>query len=216
MSKTPEHLMWIDLESTGLDDQLDEIIEVGAVVTDLDLNILGDFETIVLPTWSGWERLRNNTFVTEMHLANGLQYELVGASETEIPGPFIADAERGLLVELDEIGLGDASFYLAGSGVSHFDDDMLAHWMPTLFSRLHYAAIDMGTMRRFYKMSTGSDLVTVNDDKTHRSMDDVRCHLAEARAFRAMFRRIGIQIADGLWLPPSDLPPCTVDPEVIR
>ena len=56
-----------------------------------------------------------------------------------------------------------------------------------LHAHLHYAPIDVGVLRRTWQMWTGGDLVTANQDKTHRALDDARCHLAEATAFRQVF-----------------------------
>jgi oligoribonuclease (3'-5' exoribonuclease) len=77
--------------------------------------------------------------------------------------------------------------HLAGSGVAAFDKPFPARHMPRLHGMLHYAPIDVGVLHRTWRMWTGTDLVTVNQDKTHRALDDARCHLAEAAAFQRLF-----------------------------
>lgn len=181
----PTHLLWIDLESTGLDTSVDEIIEVGVILTDLDHAVIREFHTIVIPSDSGWHRLAGNPFVANMHQVNGLADELITRSSE--PGLGIEDAQQHVLDLIETAGLSDALFYIAGSGVASFDRPMVNRLMPQVAAKLHYAPIDVGILRRTYKMATGSDLVSVNQDKTHRAIDDVRCHLAESIAFRQMF-----------------------------
>ena len=182
----PTHLLWLDLESTGLDTAVDEIIEIGVIITDLHYDSVIEYRTVVLPTEAGKARLRDNPFVTEMHRLNGLTAELdalAGASYTTIEA-----AEERVLALIDVIGLSAATFHIAGSGVATFDRPLLNRLMPRLAAKLHYAPIDVGILRRSYKLATGVDLVEVNEDKTHRAIDDVRCHLTEGRAFRELFR----------------------------
>lgn len=186
----PTHLLWIDLESTGLDIAVDEIIEIGAMITDLDYELVVEYRTVVLPTEFGTARLRDNPFVTEMHRINGLTAELdarTGAGDMSIEG-----AESRILALIEVIGLSEATFHIAGSGVTTFDRPLVNRFMPRLAAKLHYAPIDVGILRRSYKLATGVDLVEVNNDKTHRAIDDVRCHLTEGRAFRDLFRHTAV------------------------
>src|SRR5699024_8687453 len=76
---------------------------------------------------------------------------------------------------------------LAGSGVSHFDSRVIRARMPHVQELLNYRQFDVGIMRIQYLHWTKTNLTDVNDDKTHRAMDDVRCHLKEAQAFRQFF-----------------------------
>ncbi|MEJ7648157.1 MAG: exonuclease domain-containing protein [Nakamurella sp.] len=184
MSK--KYLLWMDLESTGLSTSEDAIIEVAAVLTDTDLNELGQYESLVQLDAAGWERLMANDFVRNMHESNGLLAALRDPA-TAASLPEVADVEQTLLALVETTGDPESSVLLAGSGVSHFDHELLKTRMPALASRLGYATIDVGVMRRAYLMWTGGNLVSANDDKTHRSMDDIQCHLAEARAFRELF-----------------------------
>ena len=63
--------MWIDCEMTGLDLGADALIEVAALVTDFDLNVLGDgVDLIIKPPSSAIEQM--NDYVREMHTSSGL------------------------------------------------------------------------------------------------------------------------------------------------
>ena len=76
---------------------------------------------------------------------------------------------------------------LAGSGVSHFDCRFIRHYLPELEAFLRYWMIDIGVVRRMYELWVGELPTAVNEEKTHRALDDVYCHLEEARTFIALW-----------------------------
>ena len=127
-----------------------------------------------------------------MHGANGL-LTAIGVTGRRAPDIFpdnvltVAAVQRRVIDLLHGHGVRKGLVHLAGSGVAAFDRPFLARHMPQLHAYLHYAPIDVGVLRRTWQMWTGNDLVTVNQDKTHRALDDARCHLAEATAFRRVF-----------------------------
>jgi oligoribonuclease len=178
---TDKLLLWLDLESTGLDTSNgDEIIEIGCILTTEDLRVIGEFEAVVKPSANAMARLAANKFVTDMHAANGLLDEIKG-------GRSIAGIESRLLLWLDILGAPQI-ITLAGSGVGHFDLPTIREHMPRLAERLNYYVIDVGTIRRAHDMWVGTPVSVANDAKTHRAIDDVRCHLEEANAFSDLWR----------------------------
>jgi len=187
----PTHLLFTDLETTGLDPRLDDIIEAGFILTTTELTVVEVRQNLVRPTPAAMTRLLGSDALVRMHTANGLLAEL-GVTDrptdafpdTVLP---VADVERQVIGLLAGHGTGKGLVHLAGSGVAAFDKPFLARHMPLLCAHLHYAPIDVGVLRRTWQMWTGADLVTVNQDKTHRALDDARCHLAEATAFRRVF-----------------------------
>jgi oligoribonuclease (3'-5' exoribonuclease) len=175
---TDKLLLWLNLESTGLDTSNgDEIIEIGCILTHADLRVLGEFEAVVKPSDSAMSRLAANQFLVDMHTANGLLAEIDR-------GRFITRAELDLVIWLNRLGVrADQKLTLAGSGVGHFDLPTIREHMPRLAKHLNYYVIDVGTIRRAHDMWVGTPVSAANDAKTHRAIDDVRCHLAEANAF---------------------------------
>jgi oligoribonuclease len=184
-------LLWLDLESTGLDTSNgDEIIEIGCILTTADLRVLGEFEAVVKPSADARVRLSNNQFLVDMHTKNGLLDEI----NDGLP---IDQIELDLLHWLDSLGAEvcwltpwypvGQKLTLAGSGVGHFDLPTVRVHMPTLANHLNYYVIDVGTIRRAHDMWIGTPVSAANDAKTHRAIDDVRCHLEEAKAFAKMW-----------------------------
>lgn len=183
MTTLTDHLLWCDLETTGSDEANDSIIEVGCVLTTYDLTELGDFTAVVKPEPLGLGRMLQNEVVRSMHEKNGLLADVLAANDEDRPHKVV----QRLLHWLDCIGAEQGKLVLAGSGVGHFDRRFIARYMPQLHKALRYWVIDIGVIRRAHEMWVGPDPFRHNDGKTHRALDDVRCHVAEARSFRGLW-----------------------------
>lgn len=181
-----DHLLWVDLETTGVDDNLDSIIEVGAILTDTNLNEIDQKSILVEPTDEAMLRLGRNETVTEMHQANGLLDDL--NTDTVYP-PHLADSM--LVGMLEEHSVKKHRVMLAGSGVSHFDRRFIKAQLPYTDTYLAYPSIDIGVVRRTWQMLVpGHGVGPAKSSKTHRALDDIKYHLEEARAFKEAWNRL--------------------------
>ena len=83
MGRVNDLLVWMDCEMTGLDLEHDELVEVAALVTDGDLNVLGDgVELVIKPSPAALDQMGD--YVRGMHAASGLLDELdAGLTMTE-------------------------------------------------------------------------------------------------------------------------------------
>src|SRR3954453_6204756 len=89
-----DRLVWIDCEMTGLDFVADALVEVAALVTDFELNVLGEgVDLVIAPPAEALEQMV--AFVREMHTSSGLLDQLAG-------GTTLADAEAQVLAYLRE------------------------------------------------------------------------------------------------------------------
>lgn len=179
------HLAWVDLETTGTDEVRDDIIEFACVVTDLNLNAIWEYETVVRPESSTWlERVYAVDAVRDMHTANGLLGEIAAGAGEDLfdVDQFVTDTLRGVL------SIEPHAIMLAGSGVGHFDSRFIKVKMSGFAKMLAYPVIDVGVMRRFLRDICGRpDMVPESGDgatKTHRAYDDIVLHLSEARYYR--------------------------------
>ncbi|MET4157693.1 hypothetical protein [Agromyces sp. PvR057] len=78
---------------------------------------------------------------------------------------------------------------LAGSGVWHSDQHVLAKHTPRLRKMLaDRRIVDGGIVRCFSQEATGKDLTPVNDRKDHRALGDIRLHQEEGRTYRRLFQ----------------------------
>lgn len=180
------HLLVLDMETTGLDPLTCRVLEVAAVLVGADtLTELASFSTPVDPCDpAALAAAQADPIIGPMHEANGL-FDALRAGQ----GVSLRNAELALLAMTDGHPVGSVA--LAGSGVAHFDLQIIRARMPDLAARLAYWALDAGPLRRAYALwgPTGRTLVDANASKTHRALEDVRCHLADLRAFRELFMR---------------------------
>jgi oligoribonuclease len=180
-------LLWIDIESTGPDVETDEIVEIACILTTSKTLVeAGRFHALVKPTPGGFLRLVSDPVVLKMHIDNGLLIELTALSERGETGlEWLDNAILDWLERLPvTINLADDVIHLAGSGVAAFDRPLIRRLLPELDAALHYAPIDVGVLRRTWKMWAGQDITGDNAAKNHRAMSDVEGHLREALEFQ--------------------------------
>lgn len=184
-----EKLLWVDIETTGLDVEKDEPVEIAAVLTDGDLNEVDAFEALIAPSETALFRLVTCEPALAMHRANGLFDAILSVLPTRKEHSVTA-AEDGIMLMLDAHCGPEDRIVLSGSGVGTFDSRVIKMRMPMLADRLTYYPHDVGVLRREFKRATGRDLTDVNGAKPHRAMDDIRLHIEESRAFRTLLGQI--------------------------
>jgi oligoribonuclease len=173
------HLIWIDCEMTGLSLEKDVLVEIAVLVTDSELNIIGEGVDLVVKATQ--EQLANmNEFVTQMHTASGLI--------TEIPsGVTLADAEDQIIKYLESAGTVAGKSPLAGNSVS-VDRSFIARDMPKLNEFLHYRTVDVSSVKELArrwqpKIYFQAPAKTGN----HRALGDIQDSIAELQYYRENF-----------------------------
>lgn len=193
MTKLDDLLLWVDLETTGTDEHKDSIIEFAGIVTHQDLTHIyarpEEYKTVVKPTDRALGRLFRQPIVHNMHDENGLLDTLLHDDSLSDPIPTIGKADTVIHDWLKAL-YPDGRYILAGSGVGHFDMKFMRAQMPKTCSLLRYYTIDIGVIRRAVSMWLPEfPRPDHNEDKTHRAMDDIRCHLEEARWWQSRLDR---------------------------
>ncbi|GAA1443624.1 oligoribonuclease [Leifsonia poae] len=138
MANSSDRLVWIDCEMTGLDLEVDELVEIAVVITDFELNVLDPGLSIVIkPDASALENM--NDFVRDMHTTSGLI--------EEIPhGKSLAEAEYEVLEYVLKYAPGARTAPLAGNTIGT-DRMFLAKYMPRLDNHLHYRNVDVSSIK---------------------------------------------------------------------
>jgi len=172
-----DRLVWIDCEMTGLDPIKDALIEVAALVTDFELNVLGDgLDLVIKPPAEALDQM--DAFVRDMHTSSGLLQELDA-------GVSIAEAEQQLMAYLIEHCPEGNRPPLAGNTVGT-DRMFLARDMPTLDAFLHYRVVDVSSIkelaRRWYPRAYYNAPVKRGN---HRALADIQESIEELRYYRA-------------------------------
>jgi oligoribonuclease len=172
-----DRLVWIDCEMTGLDLGADALIEVAALVTDFELNVLGDgVDVVVRPPQQALDQM--DDFVRNMHVTSGLL-------EVLDQGLSLSDAEEKVLAYIKEHCADGSRPPLAGNTVAT-DRSFLARDMPKLESFLHYRIVDVSSIkelsRRWYpKVYFNAPAKSGN----HRALADIQESIEELRYYRS-------------------------------
>ena len=170
------HLIWIDCEMTGLSLEKDVLVEIAVLVTDSELNVIGEGIDLVIKA-SPDQLAGMNEFVTQMHTTSGLI--------TEIPnGITVEAAEDAILAYLESAGTVAGKSPLAGNSVS-VDRNFIARDMPRLTEYLHYRTVDVSSIkelaRRWYpKIYFAAPAKTGN----HRALGDIQDSIEELKYYR--------------------------------
>ncbi|MFC8272381.1 oligoribonuclease [Streptomyces sp. NPDC057271] len=171
-----DRMVWIDCEMTGLSLTDDALIEVAALVTDSELNVLGDGVDIVIrPPEAALETMPE--IVRQMHTSSGLLDALAD-------GTTLADAEAQVLAYVREHVKEPGKAPLCGNSVST-DRGFLSRDMPALENHLHYRIVDVSSVkelaRRWYPRAYFN---SPEKSGNHRALADIRESIAELRYYR--------------------------------
>ena len=161
---------------TGLDSSKDALVEIAVLVTDSDLNVIGDGVDVVIHA-SADDLAGMNEFVTKMHTDSGLIHEIPN-------GISPSAAEELILKYLESAGVTAGKSPLAGNSV-YVDRIFIARDMPKLSEFLHYRTIDVSSIkeltRRWYpKVYFNAPAKTGN----HRAFGDIKDSIAELSFYR--------------------------------
>lgn len=171
-----DRIVWIDCEMTGLSLTTDALIEVAALVTDFDLNQLGDgIDLVIKPPAEAIDQM--DEFVRQMHTSSGLLVELAD-------GITMADAEQQVLAYVREWAPDAAKAPLGGNTVAT-DRGFLARDMPELESHLHYRIIDVSSIKELaHRWFPRAYFNSPKKAGGHRALADIRESIAELRYYR--------------------------------
>lgn len=171
-----DRIVWIDCEMTGLDLENDALIEVAALVTDFELNQLGDgVDVVIKPEPAALEQMGD--FVRDMHTRSGLLGELDEGVSMEEAQALVLEYVMQHAPEAGKAPLG-------GNTVST-DRGFLERDMPQLAGHLHYRTIDVSSIkelsRRWYPRAYFNAPAKHGG---HRALADIRESIAELRYYR--------------------------------
>ena len=170
-----QFLVWMDMEMTGLDPQVNTILEMATLVTNDALEVVADGPVLVihhpnavLDAMDQWNR--------EHHHASGLT-ERVRASTLSL-----ADAEAETLAFVKRY-CSKRSSPLCGNSIWQ-DRRFLARYMPALESYLHYRVIDVSTVKELIRRWYPGGPPPPQKRHAHLALDDIRESIAELRFYR--------------------------------
>jgi oligoribonuclease len=171
-----ERLVWIDCEMTGLDLKNDALIEIAALVTDFELNVLGDgVDIIIKPPAEALDQMI--PFVRSMHETSGLLAELES-------GVTMEEAQEQVMAYLREHCAADSRPPLAGNSVAT-DRAFVARDMSVLDEFLHYRIVDVSSIKELSKRWFPRAYFNAPTKRgNHRALADIQESIEELRYYR--------------------------------
>lgn len=171
------HMVWVDCEMTGLDLVNDALVELAVLVTDDELNILGDgVDVVIRPPDAALEQMEE--FVRNMHTTSGLLDELAA-------GITLADAEEQALDYIRQYVTEPRKAPMAGNSIAT-DRSFIARDLLELDAFLHYRMVDVSSIkelaRRWYPRAY---FQAPAKHGGHRALADITESINELAYYRA-------------------------------
>lgn len=172
------NICWLDLEMTGLDPEVERIIEIATIVTDYDLNIIDVGPNLVIKQS---EELINSmdNWNTEQHNKSGLVQDVRNSIISE------RDAELETLEFLKKY-MKPGESPLCGNTISQ-DRRFLIKYMPDLAKFFHYRNLDVTSLKLLVNMWRPDLILNNSKNAKHRALDDVRDSINELSYYRDNF-----------------------------
>ena len=172
----PEYLVWIDCEMTGLNPDTECLVEIAAVITDFDLNVLDEGIDLVIKPREGTVEAMGD-YVRKMHTDSGLINEFDS-------GINLADAEAQVLEYIKKYIPNPKTAPLAGNTIGT-DRLFITKYMPNLDAHLHYRNIDVSTIKELSKRWYPKVYFQAPmKDGGHRALADILESIEELKYYR--------------------------------
>jgi oligoribonuclease len=176
MMNIPEYLVWIDCEMTGLNPDTECLVEIAAVITDTELNVMDEGIDLVIKPRAGTIEAMGD-YVRKMHTDSGLINEFEDGLELD-------DAEAQVLEYIKKYIPTAKTTPLAGNTIST-DRLFITKYMPKLDDHLHYRNIDVSTIKELAKRwYPRAYFQAPKKDGGHRALADILESIEELKYYR--------------------------------
>ncbi|MCH9756249.1 MAG: oligoribonuclease [Gammaproteobacteria bacterium] len=179
--KNRKHLIWIDLEMTGLSPEHDRIIEIATIVTDKDLNILEEGPVFAIHQ-SNARLEAMDDWNTKQHGKSGLMDRVRVSQVTE------SEAEAKTLEFLMKY-LDKGVSPMCGNTICQ-DRRFLCNYMPELAAFFHYRHIDVSTLKELANRWVPELPKGFDKQSKHLALDDIKDSIEELAYYRKHFIRL--------------------------
>jgi oligoribonuclease len=175
MTLPEDHLIWIDLEMTGLEPLKNHILEIATLITDSDLNEIAIGPNLaiyqpdeILNEMDDW----NQTHHTQSGLIKRVKASTVDAAE----------AERQTLAFFQKY-VKPASSPMCGNSICQ-DRRFLHRFMPSLEAYFHYRNLDVSTVKELTRRWAPEVFKRLKKQNNHLALDDIRESISELKYYR--------------------------------
>lgn len=183
-NKMQKHILWVDLEMTGLDPIKDRILEVGVIITDWNFKEIATYEAAI----------KVGTRLVEKRMRKGPATEFWNSVPETRDALIKQNLEQGrsgrtieneLLALLDEHFEKEIPVILAGNSI-HMDRRFIESEWPRLNARLHYRMLDVSAWKIVFEGKYGKKFAK---REAHRALDDIRGSIEELTYYLKKFKK---------------------------
>jgi oligoribonuclease len=181
MAQDPNSLIWIDMEMSGLNPEVDRVLEIAVVVTDSELNTVAEAPVLVvhqadalLNAMDEWNR--------SVHSKSGLIARVRASALSE------AGAEEQMVRFLERF-VPPAASPMCGNSV-HQDRRFLVRHMPRLEAYFHYRNLDVSTLKELARRWKPQVMAGLTKHGKHEALADIHESIEELRYYREHFLKL--------------------------
>ncbi len=181
MAQNETHLVWIDMEMSGLDPDRDRVLEIALVVTDKNLDVVEEGPVLVvhqddavLDAMDNWNK--------STHGKSGLIDKVKASTLTE------AEVEQRVLAFMKR-HVGERQSPMCGNSICQ-DRRFMARHMPKLEAYFHYRNLDVSTLKELAARWRPELKEGFKKANSHTALADIQESIAELRYYRENFIRV--------------------------
>lgn len=181
MAIDANNLIWIDLEMTGLEPEVNRIIEIATIVTDQNLNILAEGPVLAIYQ-SDDVLMAMDDWCTKTHGESGLTERVRNSQVTE------EDAIKQTIEFLSQY-VPQGKSPMCGNSIGQ-DRRFLNKYMRELEDYFHYRNLDVSTVKELVRRWSPDTMNGLTKKGTHLALDDIRESIAELQYYRSQVFKI--------------------------
>lgn len=178
MNPNKNNLIWVDLEMTGLNPDDDRIIEMAAVITNPQLEVIAESPVFVihqpdsvLDAMDDWN--------TKQHSKSGLIERVQNSNTTN-------EQAQGDMIEFLMLHVPPGKSPMCGSSICQ-DRRFLYRWMPKLEQYFHYRNLDVSSIKILAHHWAPEILPTTKRESQHLALQDIHDSISELRYYKQHF-----------------------------
>ena len=180
MNKSPNNLIWIDLEMTGLNPDTDYIIEIATVITDAELEIIAEGPVVAIQTDNA-ALLAMDEWNTTQHNKSGLVARIKDSQIT------CQDAESETLTFLRQY-VPENTSPMCGNSICQ-DRRFMHRLMPELEKYFHYRNLDVSSFKELVQR-WAPEKKQFSKNSSHLALNDIKDSIEELRFYRDNYLNI--------------------------
>lgn len=174
-SYADDNLIWIDMEMTGLQPEVNRVLEVAAIITDRELNILHEGPVVAINQSA--EILNGmDAWNTETHTRSGLVKRVLESAVDE-------EAASKIFLEVFRRFVPEGKSPMCGNTIGQ-DRRFMARWLPNLERYFHYRSIDVSTIKELARRWAPEKVWVGTSATKHQALSDIRESIDELRHYR--------------------------------